>query len=136
MENRNNVAHVTSMTSVSQQSHSILVFAPTPSSKFNYNVTLYNIDILEKNIEKKQIFNNWNVVQLDFLELSRTESIHSTHEKVKKFSFFFFQLLISMQLESKSTKKAQIVFIWLSCILLEPKGTSLSKATNTLKFVN
>ena len=84
MEDCINVAHVTSMISVPQQSHSILVFLPTPSSKFNYNVTLYNIDILEKNNEKKQIFNNWNVVQLDFLELTRAESIHSTHEKIKK----------------------------------------------------
>ena len=46
-----NVAHVTYMFFVSQQSNRNLVFQHTPSSEFTYTVHLYNIDIIEKDIQ-------------------------------------------------------------------------------------
>ena len=51
LEDCANVAHVTYMKIVSQQSDSILVFLHTLPSEFTYIVPLYNVDIIEKNIE-------------------------------------------------------------------------------------
>ena len=53
------------------------------------------------------------------LKLHRAESNDSTHEQTIKFRCFIFQHLISMQGESNSTKKAQVVVIWFyGCLVL------------------
>ena len=51
LEDFNNVAHVTYMIIVSQQSDSILVFPHTPPSELINNISVYNIKIIENNVE-------------------------------------------------------------------------------------
>ena len=46
-----NVAHITYMIIVPQQSDSIVVFLHTSSSKFSDNVAIHNIDIIQENVE-------------------------------------------------------------------------------------
>ena len=46
-----NAAHVTYMITEYEETDRILVFLHTPPSKFTFNVFLYSIEILEKNIE-------------------------------------------------------------------------------------
>ena len=44
-----NVAHVTYMIIVSQQSDSVVIFLHTSSSKFSDNVSIYNINVVKQN---------------------------------------------------------------------------------------
>ena len=67
----------------------------------------------------QMVLNNWNIVQLDSLKLGKGESIHSIDEKSENLWRFVFQFVISVQIKSKSTKKAQIVVIWLSCVVIK-----------------
>ena len=107
------VAHVIYLMNVTQQSDSILVFLQTPQSELRYNVPSYIINIIKENIEQKQIYNKLNIVHMDSMEPTRAESIHFTHDDIRNISFFcfFFQTLISMQMESKTTRKAEVVGI-------------------------
>ena len=46
-----NVAHITYMIIVFQQSDSIFIFVTTSSSKFSNNVSIYKISVAKQNIE-------------------------------------------------------------------------------------
>ena len=70
------VAQKTQMNIVSQQSDSIVVFLHTSSSKFSDNVSSYNIYVVKQYIECWQILHNWNIVHVDYFELTGTASIH------------------------------------------------------------
>ena len=93
---------------------------------------------------------------MDSLELIGTESIHFIYEWIEKFRCSFFQSLISVQMESKSTKRHRLYLS--GCIVfssnvrhvivpflsrgsvkiasLHPIDMSLSKAANTVKFLH
>ena len=64
------------------------------------------------------VLNNWNIVQ-DSLQLGKGESIHSIDEKSENIWCFVFQFLISVQIKSKSRKKAQVVVKRLSCVVIK-----------------
>ena len=56
---------------------------------------------------------------MNSLKLIVAESIDSIDEQNEIFWCFFFQSLYSEQMESKSTRKAQVVVLRLSCVLLK-----------------
>ena len=86
----------------------------------------------------------------------RAESIHSVDEQIEIFWCFFFQLLISAQMEGESTKKHQFSLngcfgffanvrqLTVQCFngrlgktaSLQPVGTSLRKTPSGVKFVD
>ena len=67
-----NVAHITYMIIVPQQSDGIVAILHNSSSKFSGNVSSYDIYVLKQNIKCLQILNNWNIVHVDSFELIGT----------------------------------------------------------------
>ena len=66
-------------------------------------------------------------------------------ERIESFRSLSFHILSAMQMESKRMKKAQVVFIWLSCnasnVILSivwflDRDLGKMRSANTVKFVN
>ena len=74
------VAYIKYINIVSQWSDKIVLFLNTSSSNFFENVAIHNIDIIQQNAESLQIFNKKNIVQIDYSELTGTQSIHFIDE--------------------------------------------------------
>ena len=92
---------------------------------------------------------------MDSLELATAESIYSVSEEIENFWCFFFQLLISMQMRARTRKRNKLflhgclvfffkmwqLIVWFSSrdsgktASLQPIGTSLCKAANTVKSI-
>ena len=139
---------------VLSQQRRIFMFLNTSSCKFSDNIPHYIISILEKKIEQNHVFNNWNVVHLDSLELTRTGSNYSSYVKneillllLPDFDFHAngsrctkWNKLSSNGWVVFASKVRQLTVWFLNRDLgkkasIQPIGTSLSEAEFTVKFV-
>ena len=100
------VVYVAYVIFVSQQLHSVFVWLHTSSSRFSDNITTHNVYIRQQIVESQQIFNNRNVVRVDFLELIGAQSIHFLDEQIDGYWGFFLQSLSAMEKENKRTKQS------------------------------
>ena len=60
-----------------------------------------------------------SAVHVDSLELIGTVSILFNYQRIENFRCLFFQSLISVPIENKSTQKKQVVVIWLTSIFFK-----------------
>ena len=148
-----NVAHITYMNNVSQQSGSIFALLHTSSSKFSDNVSIYNIYVVKQNIACQRILNNWNIIHVDSFELIGTEPIHFVYECIEKIRCFSSSRWFTCKWRESerhtlslysclvfSSNVRQLIVWFLSrgsgkTASLHPIGTSLRRAANTVNFV-
>ena len=83
-----NVANITYMVIVSQQSGRNFVFLQTSSSEFSDKGSIYKIYVVKQNVEYREIIKKRNIDQVDSLELIGTGSVHCKNDWRENFDFF------------------------------------------------
>ena len=82
----------------------------------------------KKNVELQHLLHFRKISHVNTLELCWISFATIVQENVENVGCFFFECLISMQVESKCSEEAKIVFVWFFGVLL------VSKAIHILIF--
>ena len=76
----------------------VFILLNTSSIELTNQFSIYKINAIKEDIELQQVFNFWNVIQTNTLELLNVSILTVIEEKVENFRSLLLQFLVNMQM--------------------------------------